>query len=70
MLAKGWVRASTSQYAHPNLFAKKKDGTMRMCVDYRRLNANTVVDRYPIPRIDDILDHLAGCRVFSKIDLQ
>ena len=70
MLAKGWVRPSTSQYAHPILFAKKKDGTMRMCVDYRRLNANAVIDRYPIPRIDDMLDRLAGCRVFSKIDLQ
>ena len=69
LLAKGWIRPSTSQYAHPILFAKKKDGTMRMCVDYRRLNSNTVVDRYPIPRIDDILDRLAGCKVFSKIDL-
>ena len=40
-----------------------------MCVDYQRLNSNTVVDRYPIPRIDDILDRLAGAKVFSKIDL-
>ena len=53
----------------PILFAKKKDGTIRMCFDHRRLNANTVVDRYPIPRIDDILDCLAGCRVFYNIDL-
>ena len=70
LLAKGWIRPSTSQYAHPILIARKKDGTLRMCVDYRRLNSNTVVDRYPIPRIDDILDRLSGAKVFSKIDLQ
>ena len=52
------------------LFVKKKDGTMRVVIDYRGLNANTVVDRYPIPRIDDLLDKLSGARVFSAIDLR
>ena len=52
------------------LFVKKKDGTMRVVIDYRSLNQNTVVDRYPIPRIDDLLDKLQGARVFSAIDLR
>ena len=47
----------------------KKDGTQRMCIDFRALNANTIIDRYPIPRIDDILDRLGGSTVYSKIDL-
>ena len=69
LLAKGWIRPSTSQYNHPILFVRKKDGTMRMCIDYRSLNQNTVIDRYPLPRIDDILDRLHGSTVFSKLDL-
>jgi len=52
------------------LFIKKKDGTMRVVIDYRALNANTIVDRYPIPRIDDLLDKLGGAKVFSAIDLR
>ena len=60
LLEKGWVRPSTSPYGHPILFARKKDGTLRMCVDYRSLNANTRADRYPIPRIDELLDRLCG----------
>ena len=70
LLSKGWIRESTSAYGHPLLFVTKKDGTMRMCVDYRGLNANTQVDRYPIPRIDDLLDRLHGAKVFSAIDLR
>ena len=70
LLAKGWIRESSSEYSHPMLFVKKKDGTMRVVIDYRALNANTIVDRYPIPRIDDLLDKLGGARVFSAIDLQ
>ena len=70
MLAKGWIKESTSEYGHPLLFVKKKDGTMRMCVDFRGLNANTRVDRYPIPRIDDLMDRLNGAKVFSAIDLR
>ena len=49
MLAKGWIAPSTSPYGHPMLFACKKDGTLRLCVDFRSLNANTHLDRYPIP---------------------
>ena len=49
---------------------KKKDGTLRMCVDYRELNKVTVKDRYPLPRIDDLFDQLKGSSVFSKIDLR
>ena len=51
------------------LFARKKDGGLRMCVDYRLLNANTKLDQFPMPRVDDILDSLSGSTVFSKIDL-
>lgn len=69
MVAKGWIRPSVSPYGHPILFARKKDGGLRMCVDYRSLNKNTRLDRYPIPRVDDILDRMAGARYFSKIDL-
>ena len=69
LLAKGWIRPSTSQYNHPILFVRKKTGELRMCVDYRSLNSNTVIDRYPLPRIDDILDRLGGSTVYSKIDL-
>ena len=70
LLAKGWVRPSCSPYGHPILFARKKDGSLRMCVDYRSLNVNTRPDRYPIPRIDELLDRLGGSRFFSKIDLR
>ena len=70
MLEKGWIRPSSSPYGAPILFAKKKDGGLRMCVDYRSLNKNTRVDRYPIPRIDALLDKLAGSRCFSTMDLQ
>ena len=52
------------------LLVKKKDGTMRLCVDYRQLNKVTINNRYPLPRIDDLMDQLAGACVFSKIDLR
>lgn len=70
MLSKGWIRPSASPYGHPILFVRKKDGSLRMCVDYRLLNRNTRVDRYPIPRIDTILDSLSQARYFSLIDLR
>ena len=52
------------------LFVKKKDGSMRMCIDYWELNKVTIKNRYPLPRIDDLLDQLQGARVFSKVDLR
>lgn len=69
-LDKGFVRPSTSNCASPVLFVKKKDGTMRLCVDYRALNKITIKNRYPLPRIDDLLDQLQGARYFTKIDLR
>ena len=53
----------------PVLFVKKKDGTLRLCVDYRQLNKMTVKNKYPLPKIDDLFDQLKGVSVFSKIDL-
>jgi len=70
LLAKGYIRESDSEYGHPLLFVKKRDGTMLMCVDFRSLNQNTVVSRYPLPRIDDLLDRLHGAKYFSAIDLR
>ena len=52
------------------LFVKKKDGTLRLCIDYRQLNKATVKNKYPLPRIDDLFDQLRGSKVFSKIDLR
>jgi hypothetical protein len=70
LLAKGLIEPSASPYGAPVLFVQKKDGTLRMCVDYRQLNKLTVRDRFPLPRIDDLLDQLAHCTVFSSLDLQ
>lgn len=70
LLEAGLIRPSTSPWGAPVLFAKKKDGGLRMCIDYRALNKRTVKDRYPLPRIDDLMARLAGARVFSKIDLR
>ena len=52
------------------LFVKKKDGTLRLCIDYRQLNKVTVKNKYPLPRVDDLFDQLQGAQVFSKIDLR
>ncbi|KAJ9517712.1 hypothetical protein QJQ45_004024 [Haematococcus lacustris] len=68
--AKGLIEPSSSPYGAPILFVQKKDGSLRMCIDYRALNKLTVRDRYPLPRIDDLFDKLAGKRVFSSLDLQ
>ena len=57
-LDKGWIRPSSSAFGAPVLFVRKKDQSLRMCVDYRGLNARTVCDVYPIPRVDDLLDRL------------
>ncbi|GJV50783.1 putative reverse transcriptase domain-containing protein [Tanacetum coccineum] len=67
---KGFIRPSHSPWGAPVLFVKKKDGSLRMCIDYRELNKLTVKNRYPLPRIDDLFDQLQGSRYFSKIDLR
>ncbi|KAL0537615.1 hypothetical protein IC582_026598 [Cucumis melo] len=70
LLDKGFIRPSVSPWSAPVLFVKKKDGSMRLCIDYRELNKVTVKNRYPLPRIDDLFDQLQGATVFSKIDLR
>ena len=70
LLDKGFIRPSTSPWGAPVLFAKKKDKTLQLCIDYRQLNRVTVKNRYPLPRIDDLFDQLKGARVYSKIDLR
>lgn len=67
---KGFIRPSTSPWGAPVLFVKKKDGSFRMCIDYRELNKLTIKNRYPLPRINDLLDQLQGASCFSKIDLR
>jgi hypothetical protein len=69
-LTKGYIKPSKSPYGAPVLFIHKKDGTLRMCVDYRALNKAMVKNRYPLPRIDDLFDRLLGAKVFSRIDLR
>ncbi|KAJ9544260.1 hypothetical protein OSB04_023967 [Centaurea solstitialis] len=70
LLNKGFIRPSTSPLGAPVLFVKKKDGTRRMCIDYRELNKVTVKNRYPLPRINDLFDQLQRAKYFSKIDLR
>ncbi|GJW23209.1 putative reverse transcriptase domain-containing protein [Tanacetum coccineum] len=64
------LRPSSSPWGAPILFVKKKDGSFRMCIDYRELNKLTVKNRYPLPRIDDLFDQLQGSIIYSKIDLR
>jgi hypothetical protein len=70
LLDKGYIRPSSSPWGCPALFVKKKDQTLRLCVDYRPLNVVTVKNKYTLPRIDILFDQLAGARVFSKVDLR
>ena len=70
MLDKGFIRPSTSPWGTPVLFPKKKDKTLTLCIDYRKLNKVTIKNRYPLPKIDDLFDQLRGARVYSKIDLR
>ena len=67
LLAKGYIRQSKSPYGAPVLFVDKKDGKLRLCVDYRALNKVTVKNSYPLPRIDDLFDPLAGAKFFSRL---
>ena len=69
LLNKGFIRPSTSPWGALVLFAKKKDKTLRLCIDYRQLNRVMIKNRYPLSRIDDLFDQLRGARVYSKIDL-
>ena len=70
LLAKGYIHRSFSPWAFPLLLVDKKDGSKRICVDYRELNAVTIKNKHPLPRIEDLFDLLRGARVFSKIDLR
>ena len=70
LLDKGFIRPSSSPWGCPALFVSKKDKGLRLCVDYRPLNAVTIKNKYPLPRIDILFDQLTGARVFSKIDLR
>ncbi|GKB31930.1 putative reverse transcriptase domain-containing protein [Tanacetum coccineum] len=67
---KGFIRPSSSPWGAPVLFFKKKDGSFRMCIDYRELNKLMVKNHYPLLRIDDLFDQLQGSSVYSKIDLR
>ena len=69
LLAQGFIRPSASPFGAPVLFAPKKDGRWRMCFDYRALNKQTIKDRYPLPRIDELMERLGKARVFTKLDL-
>eukprot|EP00253_Pinus_taeda_P030851 PITA_30851 len=70
LLDKEYIRPSVSPWGAPVLFVKKKDGTLRMCIDYRQLNKFTIKNKYPLPQIDELFDQVKGATVFSKIDLR
>ena len=70
LLEKGYVRPSVSPWGALVLFVKKKDGTLRLCIDYIQLNKVIVKNKYPFPRIDGLFDQMRGSKVFSKIDLR
>jgi hypothetical protein len=70
LLEKGFIRPSSPPWGAPIIFVNKKDGSRRMCVDYRSLNEVTIKNKYPLPRIEDLLDQMRGAKIFSKIDLR
>jgi hypothetical protein len=70
LLRQGLIEPSSSPYGAPIIFVQKKDGTLRMCCDWRKLNAQTIKSRYPLPRIDELLDALQGAKIFTSLDLQ
>ena len=69
LIDKNYIRPSVSPWGAPVIFVKKKDGTLRLCIDYRQLNKMTIKNTYPLPCIDNLFDQLRGATVFSKIDL-
>jgi hypothetical protein len=70
LLEKGFIRPSSSPWGAPVLFVSKKDGSRRLCVDYRSLNEVTIKNKFPLPRIEDLFDQMKGAKIFSKIDLR
>ena len=70
LLSKGFIRPSTSPWGAPVLFVKKKDGSLRLCIDYRQVNQATMRNQYLLPRIDELFDQLHRSRVYFKIDLR
>jgi hypothetical protein len=70
LLKKGYIRPSASPWGAPVLFVKKKDGTLRLCINFRQLNKSIVKNKYPILRIDNLFDQLRGEHIFLKIDLR
>jgi hypothetical protein len=70
LLDKGYIHLSSSPWGCPALFMKKKDQSLRLCIDYRPLNAVTIKNKYPLPRIDILFDQLIGAKIFSKVDLR
>jgi hypothetical protein len=69
-IEKEFIHPTSSTWGAPVIFVSKKDGTQRLCVDYRALNEVTIKNKYPLPMIDDLFDQLRGACVFSKIDLR
>ena len=69
LLNRNWIKPSTSSYASPVVIVRKKCGAMQLCVDYRELNRRTIPDKYPLPRIQEMLDNLSGMGWFSTLDL-
>ena len=70
IMRKGYICPSVSPWGAPILFVKKKDGTLRLCIDFRRLNKVIVKNKYPFPRIDHLFNQLKNAKIFSKIDLK
>jgi hypothetical protein len=70
LLDKEYIRPSVSPWGAPVLFVKKKDKTLRLCIDYRQLNKMTIKNKYPLPRINDLFDQVGGENIFSKLDLR
>jgi hypothetical protein len=70
LLDKEYIRLSVSPWGAPVLFVKKKDKTLRLCIDYRKLNKMTLKNKYPLPRINDVFDQVGGAKIFLKLDLR